>query len=193
MLTLETEKKLPTLPGDILKQIFSKMPDIYKMPIAKKFYPSKKELQKMVIKKLKKLKNFNYISEKFPEPILYTLIQTNLIQFIIDLSNHLKINIIFKIFNFISEDDIGHIINNENLHIHDLTQNNITEYNPDSLIDIDYLVDIIDNLINEYPSSFGYVINKLVDFGCITTEQEVYELIMDEDRQNLIKILNDLN
>ena len=208
MSTLETEKKLPTLPilpDNILKHIFSKMPDIYKMPIAKKFYPSQKELEKMVISKLKKLKNFNYISEEFPEPILYSLTQEDLIKFILKLSNHLKINIVEKISDFISlSNDIGNIIDNdlykdlhEDLHedwyVDNLTENNIVNILFSiSKYDADNLLNIIDYIIDKYPNEEVFVIDKLVEFGCIT-KQEVYELIMEEvhdNREQLIKILN---
>ena len=53
-------------------------------------------------------------------------------------------------------------------------------------------------LINELIDKYNWrlhdsnVIDKLVEFGYIT-KKEVYELIADQDRENLIKILNDLN
>ena len=175
-------KKLPTLPDDILKHIFSKAPDIYKMPIAKKFYPSQKELPKMVIAELKKLQNFNYISKKFPtKSFLYYLTKDVLIQFIIGLSDNLTINILEDIEQYTAgiflEDVIGKHFNS----INDLTEKDIVTI----LLDIgsyeehetSYLIDIVNSIIiSKYEKEEMFVIDKLVDFGLIT-KKKVYELI----------------
>jgi hypothetical protein len=197
---MSSEKKLPDLPYDILKKILIEAPNTLKMPISKKLYLTIEDIQKQLVKKFRKTK-FKIVKEMIvefvpSEFILQNISRSQLMKLFFSMLKESGKNLV-QIIEFvlekglISEYDIELYLQDEDWNAYNITEkqlknmlNNLTR---DKLIFY-----VSEEIFDEYPESHKEnLIDKLIKFGYMTTEDDVYNIVYNvSNRKILIEIIN---
>jgi len=196
---MSSEKKLPDLPYDILKKILIEAPNTLKMPISKKLYLTIEDIQKQLIKKFRKTK-FTIVKEMIvefvpSEFILQNISRSQLMKLFFSMLKESGKNLVDFVIEkgLISEYDIELYLQDEDWNAYNITEKQLKNMlNYFNLTRDKLIFYVSEEIFDEYPESHKEnLIDKLIKFGYMTTEDDVYNIVYNvSNRKILIEIIN---